>query len=240
MKKVGLVLAGSVFLFLSMNASAQGITDYFAGQWNLLSEGVPGGDQKMIVSLERKEGKLAGTIKMADQNEIKFSSIEEKEKSVTLYFTSNNGYDVNIYLEKKDDNHITGTVMDMFSVTGERGIKGETETPTATAVAVTSTQGITDFYVGQWNLLAEGVPGGDQKMIVTLERNEGKLDGTMKKGEDPEVKFSSIEEKGTTVTLYFTSSSGYDVSLYLEKKDDNHVTGTVMDMFSISGERVIK
>jgi len=130
------VFAGVFLLLLSVGSNAQTKTgaDYFVGQWNLLAEGTPGGDQKMIVSLERIEGKLYWTIKIGEENEIKFSGIEEKETSVTLNFTSNHGYAIKLYLEKKDDNHVSGTIiitdMGNGSITGERIIKKETEKAT--------------------------------------------------------------------------------------------------------------
>jgi hypothetical protein len=129
MKKVNRILAGVFFLLLSIGVNAQNKTgvDYFAGQWNLLSQGTPGGDTQMLVNLNRIEGKLAGIIKIGDENEIKFSRIEEKETSVMLNFTSNHGYNLNLFLEKKDDNHVGGslTIADMgsFNITGERIIK---------------------------------------------------------------------------------------------------------------------
>jgi hypothetical protein len=126
MKKVNVVFAGIFFLLLSVGANAQTkpITDFFTGKWNLLATGTPGGDSQMIVSLERKEGKLAGTVKIGEENEIKFSVIEEKETSVMLNFTSNHGYAIRLYMEKKDDNHIGGTItiadMGTGNITGER------------------------------------------------------------------------------------------------------------------------
>jgi hypothetical protein len=126
MKKVNLFFA-VVFLFLlsvGANAQTKTGTDYFVGQWNLLAEGTPGGNSQMIVSLERKEGKLGGMIKIGEEKEIKFSSIEEKETSVILNFISNHGYDIKLYLEKKDENHVGGTItiadMGLGNITGER------------------------------------------------------------------------------------------------------------------------
>ena len=109
------------FLGLSFGAKAQTSNpDYFAGKWNVIVEGTPGGDAKMIVSLGRKEGKLEGVILDSLQKEIaKISSIEETEKSVTVNFTSQ-GYDVNLLMEKKDDDHVTGNMLGMFDAKGER------------------------------------------------------------------------------------------------------------------------
>ena len=81
----------------------------------------------MIVSLERKEGKLTGMIKIGDENELRFFKIEERETSVILNFISNHGYDVKLFLENKDANHIAGTITTIDigegSITGERIIK---------------------------------------------------------------------------------------------------------------------
>lgn len=120
MKKLASFMAGFFFLVLSLSAWAQPPADYFVGKWNVLVEGTPSGDGKMTVVLERKEGKLAGTILTKPGTEpTKVSKIDETEKSVTLYFNTN-GYDVNLTLEKKDDDHVTGNVMGMFDATGER------------------------------------------------------------------------------------------------------------------------
>jgi len=118
--------AGVFFLLLSIgtNAQTKAGVDYFVGKWNLSAETVPGGGAKMVVTLERKEGKLEGTIEVGDEGKIKFSKIEEKGSSVTLYFTSSHSNDVSINLEKKDDNHVGGSVdtavMGIFDVKGER------------------------------------------------------------------------------------------------------------------------
>ena len=56
------------------------------------------------------------------------------------------------------------------------------------------------------------------------------------------MKFSKIEEKGTSVKLYFTSTHGNDVNLSMEIKDDDNVGGaidtSVMGSFEIKGERI--
>ncbi len=123
MKKTILLFAGIFFLLLSMGVSAQIKTDvdYFAGKWNVVVENTPEGDAKMLVTIERVDGKLSGTISSPD-GPTKFSSIEEKENSISLYFVAS-GYDVYLNLEKKGDNNIAGTMLDMFDAKGERVIE---------------------------------------------------------------------------------------------------------------------
>jgi hypothetical protein len=126
MKKVNLFFAGVFFLLLSVSANAQTKTntDYFAGKWHLTAESAPGGGSDIKVTLALKEGKLAGTIKIGEEDSVTFSKIEEKETSIKLFFTSTHGYDISLNLEKKDDDHVSGaldtSVMGSFDVKGER------------------------------------------------------------------------------------------------------------------------
>lgn len=125
MKKVRLFLVVAFCLVSALKMNAQVHADFFAGKWNVTVIGTPNGDAKMIVNLERKDGKLTGGVINSDSAEpIKFSNMEEKENSVTVYFSAS-GYDVYMVLEKKDDNHVKGSMMDMFDVSGERVIEGE-------------------------------------------------------------------------------------------------------------------
>lgn len=123
MKKTNFILV-VVFLFVSAFAvSAQDKPkEYFAGTWELLIEGTPGGDGIMVVNLNRKDdGKLAGTIvDKSKGTESKITRIDEKAKNVTLYFTSASGYEVYVFMEKGGDNDVSGSVMDMFDFTGKR------------------------------------------------------------------------------------------------------------------------
>jgi hypothetical protein len=122
MKKLSSFLTGFFLLVLSLNANAQSqnSSDYFVGKWNVLVEGLPQGDTKMVVNFERKVGKLTGAILDSTQKEIsKFSNVEEKENDVTVYFTSQ-GYDVYMKLEKNGDDKVKGNMMDMFEAKGDR------------------------------------------------------------------------------------------------------------------------
>jgi len=122
MKKLNVLLAGLLFVILSFhgNAQTQPANDYYVGKWNVVVEGTPQGDGKMTILLERKDGKLGGTILPKEgADSTKITKLEEKEKGITLYFTAN-GYNVNLTLEKKDDDHVTGNLMDMFDAKGER------------------------------------------------------------------------------------------------------------------------
>jgi hypothetical protein len=131
MKKTSFLIAGMLFFLLSVGVYGQTQTDadFFTGRWTGIVEGTPTGDMNIAISLERKDGLLDGMIRIGEQEEVKFSKIEEKETSVMFYFTSNSGYDVNLCMEKKDDNHVNGalstSIAGTFGFTGERTLSGE-------------------------------------------------------------------------------------------------------------------
>lgn len=120
MRKLSFVLTVFVLFLVTVNANAGDTTSYFVGKWKVLTVGTPNGDATSIITLERKDGKLTGTMNSQGTTEsIKFTNVEEKENSVTVYFSAS-GYDVYMVLEKKDENHVKGSMMDMFDVSGER------------------------------------------------------------------------------------------------------------------------
>ena len=47
------------------------------------------------------------------------TNIEQATDKITLYF-STQGYDVNLVLTKKDDDHATGSLMGMFDALADR------------------------------------------------------------------------------------------------------------------------
>lgn len=125
MRKLSFVFTVFVLFLLVVNANAQDANNFFVGKWKVLTVGTPNGDSKSLVTLERKDGKFTGTMANEGAGEtIKFTNVEEKENKVTVYFSAS-GYDVYMVLEKKDDNHVKGSMMDMFDVSGERVVESE-------------------------------------------------------------------------------------------------------------------
>ena len=122
MKKFTSVLVGILCLLVSVNVNAQSKVgaDYFKGKWSVLLKGTPNGDAKMIFVLENRNDSIAGVVQDTAGVEIaKITNVELKDNEVTLYFTTQ-GYDVNLLLTKKDDDHTTGSLMSMFDAEGER------------------------------------------------------------------------------------------------------------------------
>jgi len=126
MKTIKMMMVAALVMLAAFTGKAQDKkADFFVGKWECLTVGTPGGDGKSTIILQRNaEGKLTGKLiaMTSAGTDNAFSRVDEKEKSVTVYFKAN-GYDVYIYLEKVDDNHLTGSTMDMFDTTAVRVVE---------------------------------------------------------------------------------------------------------------------
>jgi hypothetical protein len=122
MKKTMVLFAGLFLLTLTINVNGQSKTgaDYFEGKWSILLKALPQGDAKMIFVLEKKDATIVGTVQDSTGKEIsKIDKVELSDTSATVYFNTQ-GYDVNLAMNKKDEDHITGSLMSMFDAEGER------------------------------------------------------------------------------------------------------------------------
>jgi hypothetical protein len=109
-------------MFFSLHTNAQNKlgADYFQGKWSLLVKGLPDGDTRMIFVLDKKDSSLAGVVQDSTGKEIaKLDKVELKDTTITVYFTAQ-GYDVNVIMNKKDEDHVYGSLMSMFDAEGER------------------------------------------------------------------------------------------------------------------------
>jgi hypothetical protein len=108
----------------------------------------------------------------------------------------------------------------------------ETTTPTNTAME--------DYFIGKWKLNVFGLPAGDAVMLMVIEKKDGKLVGTLggENGENPN-KFTKVEISKNTLLVRFMGG-GYDVPMYLDKKNDKEVTGSMNDMFDITGTKLVE
>ena len=128
MKKITTLIVGVfALMIITVSAKAQAKADFFVGKWDILVKGTPQGDVNMKVNFEMKDGKLVGTmVNPETQKEEPFTKLETTEKGVVVYFSAQ-GYDVDMSLEKQDDDHVIGMVMSMLEVTGVR-VKKEVTT----------------------------------------------------------------------------------------------------------------
>lgn len=114
MRKVNIVVP--VLVVLTLLSSFIQEDDFFLGKWEIMVAGTPNGDIKFATDLQRKEGKLFGELTIpADPNApaIPITNIEEGTDKITIYFSAQ-GYDLNLDLEKVDQDNLKGTLMGMF------------------------------------------------------------------------------------------------------------------------------
>jgi hypothetical protein len=122
MKKLSGMFTGVFLFILSTGVMAQGRpgADYFSGKWDMLVKGLPNGDTRMFVILDKKDTTLTGVLQDSVGAETaKFSKVELKDGELTVYFTAQ-GYDVYMTMDKKDEDHVTGSMMSMFDAEGTR------------------------------------------------------------------------------------------------------------------------
>lgn len=94
------------------------------------------------------------------------------------------------------------------------------------------------FFVGNWEVLVKGTPQGDVKMPMSFELKDDKLVGKITNPETKEVAtMTSVELKGEELHTAF-SAGGYDVTMVIKKKDDDHFAGSLMDMIEVEGTRL--
>lgn len=214
MKKTFLTLLAFSF---ALQSFAQD-TDFFAGKWEITFFGTPQGDIKMKADLKLEGDKLEGIL-TTDADEIDITKIEENSNDITLYFTAQ-GYDVNVKLTKTDEDHLSGSLMDMFDAKAQR-IKE------------------TDFFAGKWQITVKDTPQGDAVLETNLVRNGQNLSGVlMVKGDKAmEIAITNIEEEEESIKLYFTAQS-YDVWILLKKVSEDMLKGTSLDMFEATALRL--
>ena len=125
MKKVSslFVLCFCALLFVASSLHAQTTPeDYFVGTWKVKAFGLPQGDTELVIQFEKKDGKLTGGIvDPATQKTNPFTKVETAQNKVTAYFIAQEqGMEVYLTLEKKDDTNVTGSIMDMFNMEGTK------------------------------------------------------------------------------------------------------------------------
>jgi len=122
MKKLSLLFAIVMGLFITLDTNAQTTENTFEGKWNVTIFDTPNGDAQMTFVFENKDDKLSGVVLDANGGEMsKVTGITMSQNDKRLYgdFTAE-GYDINIMLDLVDNDHVKGNVMDMFDASGVR------------------------------------------------------------------------------------------------------------------------
>jgi hypothetical protein len=120
MKKILSLLTMLFVVFNLAMAHASVSSDQFVGEWDLLIQGTPQGDVRVIMTLEKVDGKLKGKFKVAGTDqESTLSAITEGSESISFSFFAE-GYDLYMNLNADGSDALKGYLVDQFPVTGKR------------------------------------------------------------------------------------------------------------------------
>lgn len=93
------------------------------------------------------------------------------------------------------------------------------------------------FFAGKWDATVKGLPQGDAKVLIKFEEKDSKWSGNITViNENKEMAFTAIELKDSVVTVKF-DYNGDEVTMVLNKKDDQNITGSVNNHFDVTGVR---
>jgi hypothetical protein len=74
----------------------------------------------MFFLLEQRNDSIAGVAQDTTGAEIsKLTDVTLKDNEINFYFTAQ-GYNVSLLLTRKDEDHVTGSLLNMFDAEGER------------------------------------------------------------------------------------------------------------------------
>ena len=117
----------SLLIFVTLitySQSMDNLNDYFIGKWDVLTKATPKGDAKMVLELERLDGKLQGRLGSGPSESIKWNELTkviEGENNITINFIGD-GYAVYIFLKKVNENRADGYLMDVYETVATRQV----------------------------------------------------------------------------------------------------------------------
>lgn len=226
MKNSIVILLVAIAAFTGVAQAQTAGDEYFLGKWEVLVKETPNGNVTLPARFEKKDGKLVGYFTDGEtKQEKKMDTVFMNGAQINFAFNTM-GYDLTAHLTKKDDDNATGSLMDMFVMEAKR-IKSAAAAPA----------GAEAYFAGNWSVLVKDTPNGDATIPMRFENAGGTWKGYFTApGETKETVMSSTKLEGGKLEFGFTIAS-YDVTVILEKKDDNVATGRLMNMFDVIATR---
>lgn len=94
------------------------------------------------------------------------------------------------------------------------------------------------YFEGKWEVLIKGTPQGDATIPVRFETKDNLTMGYFtEEGSTEEKKMSTVKIEGDALSAAF-NISGYDVTLFLKKVDEESAKGDLMGMFDAFGKKL--
>ncbi|WP_321346137.1 alpha-L-rhamnosidase C-terminal domain-containing protein [uncultured Draconibacterium sp.] len=149
MKRNQITIIGIILILFSTTINAQeNLSDFFAGKWDVLVEGAQSGDVRMTLVLENENDNWKGSLKREGQQEpTALSTVEINGNSLKTGWKAEQDMDINLELDKIDQNSMTGKVMGAFDVTAVR-ITGDNAQPSVILSEVPDL--LNEFWKARW------------------------------------------------------------------------------------------
>lgn len=94
------------------------------------------------------------------------------------------------------------------------------------------------YFEGKWEVLIKNTPNGDATIPVRFETKDNLTTGYFKEeGSSEEKKMAAVKIEGDALSAAF-NISGYDVTLFLKKVDEESAKGDLMGMFDAFGKKL--
>lgn len=230
------ILAITLLLSSFSTIVAQESTDYFVGKWNVLIKETPNGDVTIPMRFVAQDSEYTGyfTDETGEEKEMDSATLEDGKLNLAFYIA---GYDVTMDLAEEDENEMRGMVMGMLEAIASRDLEGVVVVEEIETEEVDATM---PYFVGTWSVLIEDTPNGDATLEMTFVQEDGLLKGHVVNPEDQSlIEMTSVDADSDELEANF-SMMGYDLTLTLEKEDDDKAVGSLMDMFTSTATRVKK
>jgi hypothetical protein len=124
--KKSILISAFIIAFIAIAGSVNAQTKntgekYFIGKWNVMVYGLPDGDTKMLINIEKKDDKISGTLDDPAKTEppLNLENVVVADSNFKATFNTQ-GMDISIMLKIKDDKNITGNMMEMFDIKGTK------------------------------------------------------------------------------------------------------------------------
>lgn len=205
--------------------------NFFEGKWDVLIKETPNGDVVMPVTLEMEDGEYIGYFIDETGVQKRMDKVSNHLNNISFAFYAG-GYDVTMDLEKVDENHLKGTLMGMLEAEATRVIEDEALGEASEPIIEKP------YFADKWSIFIEGTPNGDVTIVMNFEEKDGKMKGYLTNPQDQsQIEMTSVNINNDKLFANF-SMMGYDLSLTLEKEDQDTAKGSLMDMFNTRATRV--
>lgn len=106
------------------------------------------------------------------------------------------------------------------------------------SVLTSLAQDSTKYFEGKWDVLIKETPNGDVVMPMTFAMEDGEYVGYFTDESGEQKRMDKVNDDLDKISMAFFIA-GYDVTMDLEKVDENHMKGMVMGMLAAEATRVM-